>query len=244
MFSDHFAILQLSRYAGIDELEHAYIQSQRRYQRLTASGPLRFYRVDILEDAKRAYQAIRKQLTNRDDDITQTQGARGTQSILAKQAATRYTHHTIKPPIKSSITEEAIIDAGPMNLRSRTIARLRAELASPKRATPDVEDAFCRQIIYRVEGDLIRYDARRELLNIAQQNNIKLFRANMLIAQIVESIRQHKLYQQPQQDTPATKKHKHKGKNNRLALKIAIIIVVMIIVAAIDLFLIQFLEGN
>lgn len=64
---------------------------------------------------------------------------------------------------------------------------------TPERA--EVEDRFCLSVIYRLEGDFIRYSARQELLGLARQMQIHPFRANLLMAQIVEAVRRHRLYE-------------------------------------------------
>ena len=62
---------------------------------------------------------------------------------------------------------------------------------TPTRKKAQIEDDFCREVIYRLEGDLIRFDSRLELLQLAREKDIPVFRANMLIAQIVQSVRTH-----------------------------------------------------
>ena len=85
-----------------------------------------------------------------------------------------------------------------------------------------IEDDFCLEVLYRLEGDLIRFDSRLELLQIAQQWQIPTFRANMLIAQIVEAVRQHKLYKPHFQEIKLQEKTKRS--RTRLILSVSILI--------------------
>lgn len=158
MSSDYWAILQLRGPVEPDRLTQAYNRSRERFLRLTARGPLRFFRSELLADARRAYQSLRS------------------------------------PSVRLS--------SRPMSLLSRRVRsvgelRRRGDSSDEKEVTQKAlrEDAFCREVIYRLEGELIRFDSRRELLQIATEWNIGLFQANMLIAQIAEAVRQHKLYE-------------------------------------------------
>jgi hypothetical protein len=85
--------------------------------------------------------------------------------------------------------------------------------------------------LYRLEGDLIRFDSRRELLQIARQWQIDTFRANMLMAQIVEAVRQHKLYEPRAAEKPAPQKttKSRKGLIIGAAITLAIILDVLLI---------------
>jgi hypothetical protein len=107
-----------------------------------------------------------------------------------------------------------------------------------------IEDNFCREVIYRLEGDIIRFDSRKELLALAKKWNIGLFQANMLIAQIVESVRQNKLYQPSIQERnflKANKITKHAKKSSR---RLGLIIIIAVILAGLaDLLLIKTLAN-
>ena len=91
-----------------------------------------------------------------------------------------------------------------LGLSSRTVEHLRRAAArsslvntegvSSRTAPAEIEDDFCREALYRLEGDLLRYSSRQELLGLAAGWGIGAFRANFLMAQIVESVRQHGLY--------------------------------------------------
>ncbi len=177
-FSRHYRVLQLSGPASPMDLEQAYAASIRRYMRLTARGPLRFYRHDLLADAERAYRALHQR-----PGAT----ARPRETWLARKARSR-TGHRPKPPVHSSVKSGnflkgygAIPNSGPL-----TPARTAAE-------KNHIEDDFCREVLYRLEGPLLRHRSRRELLCIASQAGIHPFRANLLMAQITESVRQHQL---------------------------------------------------
>lgn len=63
------------------------------------------------------------------------------------------------------------------------------------------EDDFCREVLYRIEGTLIRYAERKALLEIALENEISLFKANLLICQICESLRTHQVCQENRFET-------------------------------------------
>ena len=96
------------------------------------------------------------------------------------------------------------------------------------RVQPPNEDDFCREVIYRLEGDLIRYDSRHELLELAHQWGIHAFRANMLIAQIVEAVRQNKLYEsEAEAQGMATDRSKKALPMGRLILAAAVAAVII-----------------
>jgi hypothetical protein len=103
-----------------------------------------------------------------------------------------------------------------------------------------IEDNFCREVIYRLEGDIIRFDSRRELLALAKKWNIGLFQANMLIAQIVESVRQNKLYQPSVRERNFLKANKITEPTKKSSHKLALIIIIVAVLAGLaDLLLIK-----
>ena len=210
MVRSHCTILQLSGPVDAHRLERAYQTSKARYRRLTARGPLRYYRQDLLDDTEKAYRSLRRQLTERETRDHTQRGADSpgffsrVLSVVARRAAEQGLDRPAKAPTASSVRKGCILPAQPKTLRARTVAHYAQETQADKavgvdtapdrRARAAREDDYCRQVIYRLEGDLIRYDSRRELLALASEAGIELFRANMLIAQIVEAVRQHKLY--------------------------------------------------
>ncbi|MBN2210679.1 MAG: hypothetical protein JW709_04710 [Sedimentisphaerales bacterium] len=104
-------------------------------------------------------------------------------------------------------------------------ARYARKYHSPPRTKAQIEDDFCREVIYRLEGDLIRFDSRRELLQLAHDEGIAVFRANMLIAQIVESVRTHGAFDSPIKDVAFRPRRKF---HLRTALYIAVAAALMI----------------
>ena len=104
-----------------------------------------------------------------------------------------------------------------------------------QRGKAKVEDDFCLEVIYRLEGDLIRYDSRRELLQIARDRKIHLFRANMLMAQIVEAVRQHKLYE----PAPAEMRLKQPARKQRSVIKRLILTMAVVLAVIADVLLIR-----
>ncbi len=112
--------------------------------------------------------------------------------------------------------------------------RYAREHQTPLRTTAQIEDDFCREVIYRLEGDLIRFDSRRELLQLAHDEGIALFRANMLIAQIVESVRTHGAFGSPLQKAAP-------GSRRKIRLRTALYIAVAA-AAVIDILLIFWLK--
>jgi hypothetical protein len=191
--SEYLTILQLSGEAEPDRLERAYRASVARYERLTRRGPLQFYRRELLADAQRAFESIRRgENTNPDPPRP---------SLLRRRAEqTGLPGPDTRQPIVSSQKMGQILAGQPEKIHSRSVKGQR-EIPAP--ADPIVserdkvltEDRFCREVIYRLEGDLIRYSSRCDLLRIAQAWQIPQFHANMLIAQIVEAVRHNKLYE-------------------------------------------------
>ena len=216
MRNQDLVILQLRRPVAGEPLERAYQSSRARYERLTARGPLRYYRRDLLAEANRAYRALQhpNQTSPTCWGLDRT-GVEKPQSVVAKNAARQKALEALKTPVRSEVKlhPKPILTGKPLSLKARQVSTWQetqkgqshriteqdlsqadAKLAQRRQAL--IEDEFCREVIYRLEGDLLRYDSRRELLQIARDRKIHLFRANMLMAQIVEAVRQHKLYEQ------------------------------------------------
>jgi len=218
-----------------------------RYERLTSDGPLRFYRNRLLADAQRAYESLKNSL-NKSQNPSQPANS---PTWLARQAAAHPQPVWQKPPIRSEIRNGSILAGHQVKIRGRDISylktngKLNLEACSQSERLPFssvrhfdksqgrtmdlIEDDFCLEVIYRLEGDLIRFDSRLELLQIAQQSQIPTFRANMLIAQIVEAVRRHKLYKSRLQE-------KTKESRTRLILAVSILIA-----AICDLLLIRYM---
>jgi hypothetical protein len=212
MSSDYLTILQLSKPVSHKQLERAYQMTRARYQRLTSRGPLRFYRQDLLDDAEKAYRMLKDELSSfavKDDKYRNINHLRKPPSVVAQQAAKLCSLIEAKGAVNSPIKKGTILSSEPLTLKSRTLNGLRQNPAAgsetgqgenndcgvSKREKALIEDGFCREVIHRLEGEMIRFDSRRELLQVAQGQGISLFRANMLIAQIVEAVRQNKLYE-------------------------------------------------
>ncbi len=208
-------ILQLRRPVAGEPLECAYRASRARYERLTARGPLRYYRQDLLTEVQRAYRSLKQQnqtlMTPRGLDYP---GVPGSQSVVAKNAARQRALDALKTRIfpENQLHPKPILPGKPISLTARRVSYWQnkqkgqshriteqdlsqADTKLAQRRQALIEDDFCREVIYRLEGDLLRYDSRRELLQIAHNQQIHRFRANMLMAQIVEAVRQHKLYE-------------------------------------------------
>jgi hypothetical protein len=252
MSSNYLTILQLCPTVDRSRLDHAYHLSVMRYERLTSAGPLRFYRKRLLSEVERAYESLKNTLTG-----PQTPSQPTSQPTwLARQAAAHPRPTWEKPPIRSDIREGSILAGHQVKIRGRDISYLRTNgTVNPQAAAKSdrlsffqvqqfektqgrtqglIEDDFCLEVIYRLEGDLIRFDSRLELLQFARQWQIHTFRANMLIAQIVEAVRHHKLYQPNSQEIPLRVKTKGSRKGLILAVAIAIAVVY-------DLLLIRYL---
>lgn len=209
--SDYLVILQAGESLTEERLERAYQVSRARYERLTAErGGLRYYRKSLLDDVERAYVELKKTLADGE--------GRGTRGFVSGEAGTAGRKSVVGRRAEQlgkagggisgriSLTRERKIDLQGRSIRywqERANQESRAQgfagsgqearqLSEPDKTA--IEDAFCREVICRLEGDLIRYDSRLELLWIARQSEIHPFRANMLMAQIVEAVRQKKLY--------------------------------------------------
>ena len=207
-------ILQLEGRVTADAIERAYAASRTRYLCLTARDPLHYYRRRLLNDVETAYRRLRTPLVaaKRSGDglvaakpSGRAEAARAIparKSILQQQVA-KQPSVDFRTPLRSAITEKNLLASRPLTVTARTVAG-RRDVASrctsgsrpcsarslSKRDQALIEDDFCREVFYRLEGDLLRYSSRRELLALAQQSGVHLFRANFLMAQIVECVRQ------------------------------------------------------
>jgi len=250
-------ILQLRRPVAGEPLERAYQCSRARYERLTARGPLRYYRRDLLTETNRAYRSLQhpnQALLNHGS--LDRAGVPKSQSVVAKNAAQQKTLDALKTPVRSEVklNPKPILTGKPLSLKARQVsqwqekqtcqsnriteqdlAQADAKLARRRQAL--IEDEFCREVIYRLEGDMLRYDSRRELLQIARDRKIHLFRANMLMAQIVEAVRQHKLYE----PAPAEMSLKQSARKQRSVIKRLILTIAVVLAVIADVMLIRWL---
>ena len=256
--SRHYRILQLAGPVSPANLEQAVAASRHRYMRLTARGPLRFYRHDLLADTERAYRALCQPPADNHHPK---------KTWLARQTH-KQNLDLSKPPVNSPVKTRNFLKGYEITLNARTLAGTPTQSSKSKfnvhlpdqrvarnarlanneprpsasglRATAEkisgkndrlmppqsdaeknrMEDDFCREVIYRLEGPLLRYRSRRELLYLAARNHIHPFRANMLMAQITESVRQHQL------DKP---KNKEKQKTSWLLLTTAALLLIALI---------------
>ncbi|MBN1437359.1 MAG: hypothetical protein JW936_09805 [Sedimentisphaerales bacterium] len=193
-------------------LDAAYQAALARLERLTARGPLRFYRSDLLTDARNAFRRISKWGQSKGEENLGYHNM--SRSVVAKEALKRGQLGLEKGPVRSDIKKGSILPGKPIALRGRDVKQLRdgrfvsgvregvrengdvyvESNGRTKREQALVEDAFCRDVIHRLEGDLLRFDSRKVLLRKAEEMDIGLFQANMLMAQIVEAVRQNKLH--------------------------------------------------
>jgi len=194
MSSDYLTILQLTEPINPQRIEQAYRSSRARYMRLTARGPLRFYRSDLLAAVERAYRNLKDPTTK---ISAQPLSLLARQVAGQSQIAKNHLYNSTKPPVKSAVKENSILPERIASITTRPNQKPSVPHTDDQRTKAQIEDNFCREVIYRLEGDLIRYDSRRELLRLAAEWHIHLFQANMLIAQIVETVRQNKLYNPP-----------------------------------------------
>ena len=197
MSNDYLTILQLTGPVTPARLDMAYQRSRLRFLRLTRRGPLRFYRNDLLTAVERAYKALKHP-----SDPTGVEGSSPMSapclsarplSLLARRVAGQ-SQISDRPPVKSVIKKNFLLSDKTTAGRFEPPDQQSDLTQADRKKQAQVEDLFCHEVIYRLEGDLIRFDSRRELLRLAGNWNISLFQANLLIAQIVESVRQNKLY--------------------------------------------------
>lgn len=198
-------ILQLAPGADAQELETAYQRTRARFESLTARGPLAYYRTELLAAAQRAYNHLK----NPTPVLTEKP-----RSMLARKVA-----HLRQNP--APLPQEAEMpDRRPGCWPAATTPRER-DL---------IEDDFCKEIIFRLEGDLIRFDSRRELLQIAQEWGVPIFQANLLMAQIVESVRHHGLFAansgRKEKNSPGN--HQKSGKFRKFLLAAAVFLAVIL----------------
>jgi hypothetical protein len=187
---ESMTVLQLSGAVEPKAIERAYRASVARYERLTQRGPLQFYRRELLADAEKAFESLRRGGCDHPRIETPSLLRRRAEQMGLPVANGH-------PPVRASERIGPILAGQAEKIRSRSVQFLRdtpAEAAKSERDQAIIEDHFCREVIYRLEGDLIRYTSRCELLKIAADWEIPLFHANMLIAQIVEAVRHNKLY--------------------------------------------------
>jgi len=246
-------ILQLRRPVAGKPLERAYQCSRARYERLTARGPLRYYRRELLTEANRAYRSLK--LPN-PTVLTQSTRVPKSQSVVAKNAARQRALDSLKTPVRSEVklNPKPILTVKPLSLKARQVSTWQekqkcqsnriteqdlsqAEAKLARRRQALIEDEFCREVIYRLEGDLLRYDSRRELLQIAGDREIHLFRANMLMAQIVEAVRQHKLYE----PAPAEMRLQQAARKQRSVIKRLILTTAVVLAVIADVLFIRWL---
>ncbi|MCF7957128.1 MAG: hypothetical protein K9M57_01630 [Phycisphaerae bacterium] len=179
MSSNYQNILQIIAPADDAIVIMAHKCCHERFLRLTARGPLKFFRHDLLAAADRALRVLKK---------PRTFVAPKPMSLLARRVAASPRKTLDNKPARSDISSKSILTGRPLEINARLLQTTPKEQAL-------TEDRFCCEILYRIEGDLIRFDSRQELLDLAGQWKIPLFRANMLIAQIVQSVRHYQLYQ-------------------------------------------------
>lgn len=230
MSSEYLATLQISHVGAGSALEKARRQSVARYERLTSRGPLRWYRKSLLADVERACRALQ-----RSESETQPEVVHRTKSVLARRAAGMDRSVDDKVPMKNGITDGSILKDDLTILKGRTISYLRAKADRSDRAVAVAEDEFCRTVMHRLEGELIRYSSRQELLQIAAEDGIGQFRANMLIAQITEAVRQNKLYQLSAKEIAAV------GNKKRAGGKVLVVLGIIAAVVVADLLLVRYL---
>jgi len=226
MLSNDHSVLQVSPQISGDRLERAWHLCRARFVRLTAKGPLRFYRHDLLKQADNAYRSLCRPVRS---------SGSSHESLLARQVKRRPGLAQGFPPaaVNSSIRTGTILEQKPLPLAARELKKPTKLRENHRQATAKIEDQFCLEVLYRLEGDLLRFSCRRELLKLAQRARIHAFRANMLMAQIIESVRQYKLYElsEVEKEMGAEKKaavHKYRGgKRPRLVLGLAALCIVI-----------------
>lgn len=198
---DPYRILQISELSRPDDLESARATAQRRYVRLTSRGPLRFYRRDLLIQCDRAYEQLRPASNRAASASMKSRPTISGTSVLQRQAQ-KQGLMDLRTPVRSQVKSGSLLGHQPLALKSRSVAVQRATCSihpphpshpvHPPRSSRQqalIEDDFCREVLYRLEGDLIRYRHRQELLELARFMGLHAFRANFLIAQIVECVR-------------------------------------------------------
>ncbi len=254
MSRNYLTVLQLTEPKGEDHLKHAYKLSQARYLRLTRRGPLKFYRNDLLKETERAYRELKKSLEADEVKVNpyrKTGYIQNPQSVRVRQASLEEQKHAVKNTVKSGVKTGTILSGAPLKLKSRSLNHLRrntlSDFTEPETKVDErrralIEDEFCREVIYRLEGDMIRFDSRRELLQIADSKELNMFRANMLIAQIVESVRQNKLYEPTDNERQLLKRQWVKDLKTSRRRKGAVALVIFGLAVVIDVLVIRYLS--
>lgn len=190
MLSNYPIILQLPPQPSHAELESAWQISRERFMRLTRRGPLRLYRNDLLKQADKAYEQLKHKPSGMD-----CQAAAKGENITRVYSSKSY------PELPANTTSAGILRHHPLKIGGRQLSAVRDSKEKQRRLQAKIEDDFCLEVLFRLEGDLLRYSNRRDLLKLAMEAGIADFRANLLIAQIVESVRRHKLYEPSEQET-------------------------------------------
>ena len=254
MSRDYLKVLQISEPKGEDQLKNAYKLSQARYLRLTRRGPLKFYRHDLLQETEQAYRELKKAIAADAlavNPYRKTAYLKNSPSVLARQAALEVQAPAVKNTVRSAVKTGTILSSAPWKLKARSLNYLRhntltsspaAETKVEERRRALIEDEFCREVIYRLEGDMIRYDSRRELLQIAEDKGLNMFRANMLMAQIVESVRQNKLYEPTGAELQLLKGQKVKAQSRARRLRVVLAGVILGLAVVIDVWVIRYLS--
>ena len=217
----NLSVLQLSGSVSSDRLKLEYQASQARYLRLTACGPLRYYRDDLLAALDRAYYSLKRPVSMKSRQISYQRKLSGEGGVKSANAKTSILQKNLRIAEKDQVRDSS------------------DQVASEQRQQAQIEDKLCLEVIYRLEGDLIRYDSRRELLRIAREEGIPLFRANLLIAQIVEAVRQNKLYKPSACERACQIKKESVGTMKRSILVATVVAAVLAI--AVDLLLLYYL---
>lgn len=261
MSRQHLIILQLEDLADPSQLLKSYHASRARYERLTARGPLRYYRRQLLADLERAYQALKSSPSNKPAENQPPPHRNGIcpTYVAARRTARLSNYLKDQIPGKSPRLNKNPSGLGPLlPLPGRTLNYWRHQNAARQNSPRQdlIEDEFCREVIYRLEGDLIRFDSRRALLQYAHERGIHTFRANMLIAQIVEAVRRNKLYEPSPAEKSALKPSKARLNNKKVKPRPSrtklkrrwgpqplLAAVILFLVVVIDLLLIRLLDG-
>ncbi len=188
-------LLHIYGKADLPRIEKAYKRSCDRILRLTSRGEMKYFRTDLLKDLRCAYESLKLSIQ---PSPAPDKPKKRPMSLLTKQTlklGRRYNITRQKPPVKSFTTGASIIPKDcPDNKRTHNGWAIYEDDQQIKKTKLQLEDRFCREIILRLEGDLIRYDARGELMQLAKDWKVPLFRANMLLAQIIEAIRTNNLH--------------------------------------------------
>ncbi len=195
-----------------------------RYERLCSAGPLKYYRVDLLAAAERAYSMLKR------SKVIRAEREHDSGSVVSRRAAVLRQEEARR--VNGSYGENMSVVSG------RKIGNIRTLGQNTEQRQREREDEFCRQVIYRLEGDLIRYDSRQELLRMAGELEINQFRSSLLIAQIVESVRRHGVFEPT---TEERKLYQKKQRKTNSKLKWLIGGLILTVAALVDLLAIKLL---